>query len=286
MGRMGSSQPSHLPVVQALAIPDQALAAFDARAAAWEDYVSTPLGRLRQELTLQHLAHHLGSQIANAHVLDMGGGTGGYALALAQQGCHVCLLDFSEQMLDLARRNLIQGGPLLTGRMDLVRASAHDLPALFPPEHFDAILCHTLLEYVTQPLEVLRAMVDVLRADGLFSLLFVNLRADPLRWALAKGDMDRARSALHEPVSTADLFDLPRHTFTVAAIQDALTQLGMVIVAEYGVRIFADYLDGSQLDDPCFYAQLVQLEIGAGSLSPYKQIARYSHVVARKSTAL
>ena len=47
----------------------QSLATFDAKAEAWEDYTATPLGRLRQKLTLGYLAQHLESLSRNLKVL-------------------------------------------------------------------------------------------------------------------------------------------------------------------------------------------------------------------------
>lgn len=258
------------------------LAAFDAKAEAWEDYTATPLGWLRQELTLRHLSPHLGSLPRSLKVLDAGGGTGSYALPLAQQGYQVCLLDFSAQMLAIARQKVEQLDPSLLERMDFCCALVEETPGLFPSDHFDLVLCHTLLEYVSEPQEVLQALTTVLRPGGLISLLFANPYADVLRWALAKGDLERARLALHERVSSADLFGLPRRTFPAEMVQEAMTQAGMEVVAEYGVRIFADYLPAEKLADPEFFARLLELEMAAGTLHPYRLIARYTHLLGRK----
>ena len=121
------------------------LAAFDAKAKAWDDYTNTPLGRLRQELTMFHLTQHLDSPFRSLNVLDVGGGTGSYILPLAKLGHQVWLLDFSAQMLATARQKAGQLDPSLIERIDFCHASAQDIPDLFSPDHFDLILCHTLL---------------------------------------------------------------------------------------------------------------------------------------------
>jgi S-adenosylmethionine-dependent methyltransferase len=242
-----------------------------------------PLGRLRQELTLRYLGQHLGSLARSLKVLDAGGGTGSYALPLAQQGHWVCLLDFSAQMLAIAQQKAEQLDPSLLGRMDFRHAPVEEIPRLFHPEHFDLILCHTLLEYVSEPWEVLWSLTTVLRPGGLISLLFANPYADPLRWALTRGDLEKARLALCEQVSSADLFGLPRRTFPAEMVQETMNQAGVEVVAEYGVRIFADYLPAEKLADPEFLACLLDLEMAAGSLHPYRLIARYTHLLGRKS---
>ena len=185
-------------------------------------------------------------------------------------------------MLAITRQKVEQLDPSLLGRMDFCHAPVEQTPRLFPPDHFDLILCHTLLEYVSEPWEVLQALTIVLRPDGLLSLLFANPYADPLRWALVRGDLEKARLALRKRASSADLFGLPRRTFPVEAVQQAMTQAGMEVVAEYGIRIFADYLPVEKLADPEFFARLLELETAAGILQPYRLIARYAQLLGRK----
>jgi S-adenosylmethionine-dependent methyltransferase len=284
---MKDSQGSAIPPLPATPhTAHQPLAAFDAKAEAWEDYTITPLGRLRQELTLRHLAQHLGPLTSSLKVLDAGGGTGGYALPLAEQGHQICLLDFSAQMLAIAQRKAEQLDPSLLGRIVFCHAPVEEIPRLFPPDHFDLILCHTLLEYVSEPWEVLRTLITVLRLSGLISLLFANPYADPLRWALTRGDLEKARLALCEQVSSADLFGLPRRTFPAEMVQETMDQAGVEMLAEYGVRIFADYLADEKLADPGFFARLLELETIAGTLYPYRLIARYIQLLGRKAEAL
>ena len=250
----------------------QPLTAFDAKAEDWEDYTSTPLGQLRQVLTLRYLAQHLESLPRNLRVLDAGGGTGSYAIPLAAQGHRVCLLDFSAQMLAIARRQAEQLDSSLMERMDFCCATVEEIPDLFSLNRFDLVLCHTLLEYVLGPHEVLRILTTVLRPRGLISLLFANPYADALRWVLAKGDLEKARLALRERVSSADLFGLPRRTFPTEVVQEAMAQAGVEMLAEYGVRIFADYLPAEKLADPEFFARLLELADRAGALSTSDQL--------------
>jgi S-adenosylmethionine-dependent methyltransferase len=266
--------------------PYPTLADFDTKAKVWEDYTAMPLGRLRQELTLRYLVQHLGSLPRSLKVLDAGGGTGSYALPLAQQGHQVCLLDFSAQMLAIAQQKVEQLDPSLFEWMDFCHAPVEEIPRLFPPEHFDLILCHTLLEYVSEPWEVFRTLITVLRPGGLISLLFANPYADPLRWALTREDLEKARLALCEQVSSADLFGLPRRTFPAEMVRETMAQAGVDMVAEYGVRIFADYLPAEKLADLEFFTRLVDLEMVAGSLYPYRLIARYTHLLGEKRSSL
>jgi S-adenosylmethionine-dependent methyltransferase len=255
---------------------------FDAHAQDWEAYTATVLGRLRQDLTLHHLMVHLGPSPGHLQVLDAGGGTGGYALPLAEQGHQVCLLDFAPGMLAIARGKAEGRDPSLLERLTFRCAPVEEVPKLFAPGHFDLILCHTLLEYVAEPREVLQILAVVLRAGGLISLLCVNPHADALRWALARGDLERARLALSEGVSGADLFGLPRRTMPAEGVRQAMAQAGLDEVATHGVRIFADYQPSEKLADPAFLEQLTALELAASGLEPYRSIARYIQLIGVK----
>ena len=128
------------------------------------------------------------------------------------------------------------------------------------------------------------AVVGVVRF--LLSLLLVNPCADVLRWALTRGDLEKARLALREQVSSADLFGLPRRTVRAETVREAMVQAQVAVVAQYGVRVFADYLPAEKLADPEFFARLLELEAAAATLHPYRLIARYIQLLGRKPEAL
>jgi hypothetical protein len=65
-------------------------------------------------------------------------------------------------------------------------------------------------------------------------------------------------------------------------VQETMNQVRVEMVAEYGVRIFADYLPVEKLADPEFFARLLELEAVTGTQYPYKLIARYTHLLGEK----
>jgi len=265
--------------------PGAVLDAFDSRALAWNEYLSTPLGRLRRELSLHFLSENLAGPGSGLRALDAGGGTGSYAVELAELGYHVCLLDFSAEMLALARERILSHDPDLLELIYFRQGDVEEIDGLFPAGYFDLILCHTLLEYLAQPLEVAGALATALGAEGLVSFVLTNPEADALRIALTRHDPKEAHLALEGSSSAAHLFGLSRRIIPPKEVAEKLGQLGMVKVADYGVRVVADYLPPEKLADPQFYGELFELEKALGRLQAYKPVGRYRQLLMRKSGA-
>ncbi|MCL5997366.1 MAG: class I SAM-dependent methyltransferase [Chloroflexi bacterium] len=116
---------------------------------------------------------------APATVLDIGGGPGRYAIALAQQGYAVTLLDLSRNNLDFARAKAQEVGVELAA---CVHGSAVDLSA-FPSEYFDVVLLmgplyHLLAEQARHT--ALREAGRVLKLGGVIGATFIT-RYAPVR---------------------------------------------------------------------------------------------------------
>lgn len=251
--------------------------AFDSKARAWDDYTRTPIGRLRQELTLRYLSRHLPEPARAATVLDAGGGTGDLAIALARRGFRVHLLDFARSMLDVARSRARKSDPI-----EYHHLPVEDVDRRFTPGAFDLIVCHTLLEYVPDPGLIIHRLAALLKPGGLLSLEHVNRHADALQLALARSQFGEARLALDGETTPADVFDAPRHIFDREQVLALLRPAMLEPIAEYGVSIFADCLNDSRWQtDETVYADLVALEEAAASREPHRSIARYGLVIAR-----
>ena len=95
--------------------------------------------------------------LAGETVLDAACGTGRYTAAMAEQGAAVIGLDFSPEMLAVARR-----------RMPAIEFRAADLtkPLPFLSHDFDAILCAQALKHIADLAFVMREFAKVLRPGG------------------------------------------------------------------------------------------------------------------------
>lgn len=98
----------------------------------------------------------------NSHVLDVGCGTGGNAVYLAEHfGCKVTGIDISELMIEQANKRI--NGHDLADRLDFHVGDAYELD--YPDESFDVVLT----TFVSQFLDLNRAFPEfrrVLKPDG------------------------------------------------------------------------------------------------------------------------
>ena len=94
---------------------------------------------------------------AGENILDAACGTGRYTAAIAERGTVVRGLDFSAEMLAIARR-----------RMPTTEFHEADLtkPLPFLSHHFDAILCAQALKHIPDLGFTMREFARVLRAGG------------------------------------------------------------------------------------------------------------------------
>src|SRR6185437_11433648 len=83
------------------------------------------------------------AQISFSRVLDVGAGTGRYALKFARRGAHVTAVDQSLDMLDIARQAAQREGLSIDFRLASIETG---LP--FPSQEFDLAICALTLSHV------------------------------------------------------------------------------------------------------------------------------------------
>lgn len=106
-------------------------------------------------------AYHLVGDVAGAHVLDLGCGTGENASILAARGAHVWAVDISPDLLDLAARRARLDG--LTTSITTVCSTAHAIP--LPDDSMDLVFGNAILHHLDLD-HTAREVYRVLRPGG------------------------------------------------------------------------------------------------------------------------
>lgn len=210
-------------------------------------------------------------------VLDIGGGTGGFAVRVASLGHRVTVVDPSPDALAALGRRAGEADVEVVG----VQGDLSTLGDLVAPGSVDVVLCHGVLEVVPDPVAALEAVAQVLRPGGTLSVLVAQRHAAVLARAMA-GHFDQARELLdHDPARGEG--GRPLHRFTAQEVTELLTRAGLGVESVHAVRVFADLVPGALVDlEPGAGAALVELEKAVAERPEYLPLASQVHVVATR----
>lgn len=103
-------------------------------------------------------------------VLDVGTGSGRYCLALAQRGARRAVgIDFAPRMIEIAR-----GQAARLGVSDRCEFHVGSFPQDLPSARFDAALAMGFFDYVSDPVDMVKAMRDL--TEGTLVMSFPKAR--------------------------------------------------------------------------------------------------------------
>jgi SAM-dependent methyltransferase len=207
-------------------------------------------------------------------VLDIGGGTGGFAVRVAERGHRVSVVDPSPDALASLDRRAREVGVEVAGR----QGDLGSLLELAGPDSADVVLCHGVLEVVEDPAAALATIRRVLRPGGALSLLVAQRHAAVVARAMA-GHFAQALALLD------DAHPAPGRAgrrYTREELTALLEGAGFELTSVHGVRIFADLVPSSLLDlEPGATAALVELEHAVSERAEYLPLATQLHLLAR-----
>jgi SAM-dependent methyltransferase len=210
-------------------------------------------------------------------VVDVGGGTGGFAVPLARDGHDVTVVDASPDALAALNRRAAESG--VGDRVRAVQGDADALADLVEPGSADLVLCHSVLEVVDSPSDVATALAGTLRPGGAASVLVANRAAAVLARAAA-GQLDLAIALLRDPDGRAGERETIRRRYDVESATKLLTKAGLTVDEVHGVRVVADLVPGGIAERE--HEALAAFELAAAALSPFRDVATLLHLLARR----
>ncbi|MBE1535275.1 SAM-dependent methyltransferase [Actinomadura algeriensis] len=216
-----------------------------------------------------------------SEVVDVGGGTGGFAVPLAELGHRVTVVDASPDALAALERRAAEAGV----RVRAVQGDAVDLPDLLGPGAADLVLCHSVLEYVDDPAATMAALTATVRPGGSVSLLAAGQLAAALSRAVG-GHFDDALRVLTDASGRWGDGDRTPRRFTRETLTALARDAGLRVAELHGVRIFADLVPGGNADGEGDSAEaLLALESVAAVHPVLRDLAAQLHLVADKPAA-
>jgi S-adenosylmethionine-dependent methyltransferase len=226
-----------------------------------------------RELLASTAEAHPGEEL---RVLDLGGGTGGLAVPVAELGHRVTVVDPSPDALAALDRRATEHG--VDDRIRGVQGDTADLLDHVGPGELDVVLCHGVLEVVDDPTEALDAIRSAMRPDGLLSVVVAGRYAAVLAKALT-GHLSEARALLRGTPTRP-------HRYVPAELVDLLSTRGFTTERVHAVRVFADLVPSTVFDVEVDAPQaLLALEQDVADVEAFAALAAQLHVVARPAAA-
>ena len=102
-------------------------------------------------------------------ILDIGCGTGKFAIAAASKGAHVTCVDASPEMLRIFRNNLSEK-PELEGKIDIHECGAASIERILGEKRFDLVTASLMLGELPPPVrkKTIEAAANLLKEEGHF----------------------------------------------------------------------------------------------------------------------
>lgn len=209
-------------------------------------------------------------------VVDLGGGTGGFAVRLAESGHRVRVVDPSPDALAALARRAREVDVEVSG----LQGDVTDLVDVVGAASADVVLCHGVLE-VVDPGPALDRIGQVLRPGGVLSLVVGQRHAAVIARAMS-GHFQQARALLDDQ---APVDARTGRRFTAGEVRDLLAGHGFEASAVQAVRVFADLVPAALVDQEAgAAAALVDLERAIAQRPEYLPLATQVHVLAHAAS--
>lgn len=213
-------------------------------------------------------------------VLDVGGGSGVWAVPLALAGCAVTVVDPSPNALATLHRRAVEAG--VEHLVRPVQGDADSLADVVAAASADLVLGHGVLEVVEDAAVAARALAAATAVGGAVSILVANRHAAVLGRALA-GRLADARHLLADPDGRLGAADPLLRRFETTGLTALLEGSGLTVELIQGDGVVADLVPSGVLEAHAGAAeQLTELELVAAAQVPLRDIAGRLHAVARR----
>jgi S-adenosylmethionine-dependent methyltransferase len=215
-------------------------------------------------------------------VLDVGGGSGAWAVPLARLGCAVTVVDNSPNALAALHRRARDADV-----HDLVTPVQGDVDALAevaPAGGADLVLGHGLLEVVDDAAAAVSALATATAEGGAVSVLVTGRYAAVLARALT-GKLAEARALLLDPDGRLGPGDALRRRLDAAALRALLEATGTLQVEVLqGDGVLDGWIPGSVRDGgPAAAREVAELENLVAAAAPLLDVAARLHALARRT---
>lgn len=244
--------------------------------------VPEPTGAVHRALSIE-VARAQARGRAEPRVLDVGGGSGAWAVALAGLGCAVTVVDNSPNALAALHRRAREAG--VHERVTPVQGDVDALAEVAPSGGADLVLGHGLLEVVDDVGHAVGALASATAPGGAVSVLVTGRHAAVLSRTLA-GRLAEARALLTDAHGRCGPDDPLRRRLDAAGLRAVLRGAGLSVELVQGDGVLDTWVPGAVRDGgPAATSALSELESLAAAEPALLDVACRLHALARRRPA-
>ena len=209
-------------------------------------------------------------EISGKKILDFGSGIGVTADYLAKNN-DVTAIEPDEN--SIKERWMDNPYTQLKGSTDQLKQ--------LPEAAFDMIICHNVLEYADERVEILNEFARVLKKDGKISLVKHNRAGRVMQMVVLLNDFEHAKSLLDGNDGTTSKYGAIRY-YEDSDIENWCKELK--ITKTLGMRSFWDLQQNQEIHkDSRWQGKMIEMEMRVSDLDEYKDIAFFHHLTIERN---
>ena len=230
---------------------------------AYKAHLQAPWGKLQYDIVFSFLGALVGQQI-----LDFGSGFGIVADFLAEKN-QVTAIEPSSEMIAERKQDFFY--EQLQGSLELLQN--------LPDQSFDVIVCHNVLEYVSDPALYLTEFSRLLKKDGKISLIKHHEVGRIMHTVVFENDSEKTQQLLAGETYQTHSMGAAK----VYQVQEVISGLPLEVEDYQGVRIFYGLQSNDYKTAPDWAEKMLEMELAVCNKSPYRDIAAFQNVWLVKS---
>lgn len=237
------------------------------------NYTQMPWGQLFYQTAWHQIDQYFTLQ--EQSVLDIGCGFGITSHEYAKKGNTVTGIDPTRDMIEIAKCN----GTEVTYICGSFESMAAEMG------WYNWIFCHNILEYVEDPELFIKYISGCQDMNGYLSLIAHNPTAKVMKKAIINKDPEGALTSIGNSKEYSGIIQTDITTYTFDEISKWLMESGYDIVGHCGIHNIYGYISDNEIkDNEDWHNKIMNLEFELGTQSPYREIAKFTHIIARKNS--
>ena len=152
----------------------------------------------------------------------------------------------------------------------------------FSAESFDIVICHNVLEYANNKQEIFKELARVLKTGGKLSLLKHNKYGKIMHSAVFEANPQKAFELFDGDTDISPTFG-GRQLYSLEDVLLWSEKYNLTVEQVFGIRTFCDLIQDKSIKyDSNWYEKMLELELKAGEIEEYRNIAFLHHLIIKK----